>query len=322
MFPAAGGAVGSGDMELANHRVVAEGLEFPEGPIAMPDGSVVLVEIKRGTLSRVTPDGKVDVIVELGGGPNGAAIGPDGAVYVCNNGGFAWHEVAGLNVPGNQPGDYSGGRIERVDLTTGDVTTLYTECDGHPLRGPNDLVFDAGGGIWFTDHGKLRPRDKDLGGIYYALADGSSITEVVFPSDSPNGVGLSPDGTLLYYAETYAGRVFRRRIAGPGQLEPVDFLDSSVLLVGLPGAMFLDSLGVDSAGNVCVGTIGPTPGITVIAPDGSWEVVAVPAELFDPMVTNICFGGEDLRTAYWTCSATGRLIAGDWPRPGLALAFG
>ena len=75
-------------------RELASGLLFPEGPIAMADGSVILVEIGRGTLTRVTPDGRVQVLADLGGGPNGAAIGPDGAVYVCNNGGFHFHTEA------------------------------------------------------------------------------------------------------------------------------------------------------------------------------------------------------------------------------------
>ena len=309
-------------MELPNTQLVASGLEFPEGPIAMADGSVILVEIKRGTLSRVSADGKVEVVADLGGGPNGAAIGPDGAVYVCNNGGFAWHDVMGFTIPGNQPDDYSGGRIERVDLTTGESTVLYADCDGHPLRGPNDLVFDAEGGFWFTDHGKIRDRERDQGGVYYAKIDGSSIREVVFPSDSPNGIGLSPDGSTLYYAETHTGRVFRREITGPGEVVAAGTLDPSVLLVGLPGAMLLDSLAVDSGGNVCVGTLGLQPGITVVAPDGTWEQLTAPAEYFDPLVTNICFGGDDLTTAYWTCSGTGRLLSGTWPRPGLKLNFG
>ena len=66
-------------------------LQFPEGPIAMPDGSIIVVEIARGTLSRVDPNGSIEVIADLGGGLNGAAIGPDGACYTCNNGGFIWH---------------------------------------------------------------------------------------------------------------------------------------------------------------------------------------------------------------------------------------
>ena len=67
---------------------ITSGLQFPEGPIAMNDGSVLVVEIKRGTLTRVTPDGTKEVVAETGGGPNGAAIGPDGMVYICNNGGL------------------------------------------------------------------------------------------------------------------------------------------------------------------------------------------------------------------------------------------
>ena len=96
-------------------RDIATGLQFPEGPIAMPDGSVLVVEIRRGTLSRCTADGKVEVVADLGGGPNGAAIGPDGACYVVNNGGFLWSELDGMLIPfdlktmSNQPADFTGG---------------------------------------------------------------------------------------------------------------------------------------------------------------------------------------------------------------------
>ena len=83
---------------------VAQGLRFPEGPIAMADGSVLLCEIQRGTLSRVDPDGSVSVVADCGGGPNGAAIGPDGAVWITNNGGsFEFHDVGGLLIPGDVP---------------------------------------------------------------------------------------------------------------------------------------------------------------------------------------------------------------------------
>lgn len=298
---------------------MAGGLAFPEGPVWMTDGSVVLVEIQAGRVTRVRPDGARQVIATPGGGPNGAAIGPDGALYVCNNGGFEWHSVGGLTVPGHQARDYSGGRIERIDLDTGEVRVLYGRCGAHPLRGPNDLVFDASGGFWFTDHGKIRERDRDRGGLYWARADGSEIREAVYPLDSPNGVGLSPDGRRVYVAETFTGRVWWWEVAEPGVLKPAPDLmgHGGTLLAGLPGLQLLDSLAVDGEGFVCVATVG-NGGITSIAPDGTWiEHLPLP----DPLVTNLCFGGPDLRTAYATLSGTGRLVRFPWPRPGLALAF-
>src|SRR5947199_171133 len=200
---------------MAEMREVTSGLQFPEGPVALADGSVLVVAIKRGTLTRVAPDGGQTVVALTGGGPNGAAIGPDGGVYVCNNGGFEWHELGGLLVPGNQPRDYSGGRIQRVDLATGRVEDLYTACDGRALRGPNDIVFDASGGFWFTDHGKMRERDRDRTGVFYARADGSLIREAIFPLDAPNGIGLSPDGHRLHHGLGH-GPPARDRVAAPG----------------------------------------------------------------------------------------------------------
>jgi gluconolactonase len=292
---------------------VTDGLEFPEGPVWMGDGSVLVAELRGRRVTRVRPDGTKETVAEPGGSPNGLAIGPDGAVYVANSGGWGWRDLGGILIPdGEQPADYSGGRIERIDLASGDVKVLYTECDGNELVGPNDLVFDHHGGFYFTDHGKHRGRVRTIGALYYARADGSSITEVVFPSDSPNGVGLSPDGTRLYAAETYTGRVYAWNVTGSGAVA-----EGGQVLCGLPGMQMFDSLGVDSAGNVVVATL-VTGALSVISPDGELlDQVTLP----DPMVTNVCFGGADLTTAYATLSATGRLVSFPWPRPGLALAY-
>jgi len=289
----------------------------------MDDGSVLVVEVARGTLTRVRPNGSKEVVAETGGGPNGAAIGPDGKVYVCNNGGLKMtadgHPTEGL------PEGYTGGCIQRVDLGSGKVEVLYTECNGHRLRGPNDIVFDSTGGFWFTDFGKVLERQKDRTAIYYAKADGSLIKEMIFPIDGPNGIGLAPGDTHLYAAQTFEGRVWQWEVSGPGELkrtasEAVPLLagpGGGKLLAGLPGYQLLDSMAVDGAGNVCVATL-INGGITVISPDGaSVEFIATG----DPLTTNICFGGPDLKTAYVTLTGTGKLGAMDWPRPGLKLHY-
>jgi gluconolactonase len=238
---------------------------------------------------------------------------------VCNNGGFAWHQRGETIVPGLQAPDYQGGSIQAVDLHTGVVETLYTHSDQGQLRGPNDIVFDADGGFWFTDLGKTRQRDMDRGFVCYARADGSGCREVIRAMMTPNGVGLSPDGKRLYVAETVPGRVWWWEISAPGQvrIERTGTANRGHLLVGLPGYQEFDSLAVDSAGYVCVATL-HNGGITVIAPDGS-SVTHVPMP--DPVTTNICFGGPDWQTAYITLSQTGRLVALPWPRPGLALPY-
>ncbi len=300
---------------------IASGLQFPEGPVAMSDGSIVLTEIARGTITRVSADGSVEHVTEPNGAPNGAAIGPDGKLYVCNNGhAFEYVEMEGLMVPRASYERWEGGRIERVDLGSGKVEVLYTECDGRPLRAPNDLVFDSHGGFYFTDHGLREERTSDRTGVLYALPDGSRISEVVFPLDAPNGLGLSPDGSRLYVAETYTACVWWWPVSGPGQVEAPGLLlpHGGTLLNRLPGFQFLDSLGIDGDGNVCVATLG-SGGITSLSPEDGSVVEFV--ETGDIFTTNICFGGEDLRSAYMTLSGTGRLAATQWPRPGLAPAY-
>jgi gluconolactonase len=296
-------------------RELATGLLFPEGPVAMPDGSIVLVEIRRGTLSRVTPDGQVEVVAELGGGPNGAAIGPDGAAYICNNGGFAWTKVGDMVVPldletrSSQPPDFEGGWIERVDLATGESKVLYRDCDGNRFTSPNDIVFDADGGFWFTDLGKTRPREMDRGGLYYARPDGSSVEEIAFGLLGANGVGLSPGGDRVYVAESYTGRLWAWDLEAPGKVRD----RGGTCLLATTG--HFDSLAVEADGTVVIAAIGD--GLCCYRPGGGHEYVPMP----DPFTTNVCFGGGDLRTAYVTLSGAGQLVAADWPRPGLELAF-
>jgi gluconolactonase len=305
-----------GEGENMQLQLVAEGLQFPEGPIAMADGSIVLVEIRRGTLTRVTPDGRRTTIAELGGGPNGAAIGPDGAVYVCNNGSaFQWDIGEANHILGGAP-DYRGGSIQRVDLRTGAFTTLYDSCDGKPLNSPNDIVFDSTGGFWFTCLGYSDGETRRLGGVYYARPDGSRIVRWREGQLSPNGIGLSPDERKLYWADCIVGRLYECDVPSAGVLTPSTSMAPGRVVCQLPGYQWLDSLAVEESGRICVATLW-NGGITVFEPSGSYEHIAFP----DDVTTNICFGGSDMRDAWVTCSHTGRLFKVRWPRQGLKLPF-
>ncbi len=309
---------------MTDVEIVVEGLKFPEGPVAMSDGSVILVEIKTGVLTRVAPDGTKTAVADVGGGPNGLAVGADGALYVCNNGGFVWTELGDMNLPlgpggVSQPHDYVTGSLQRVDIETGEVTTLYAECDGHRLNGPNDIVVDKDGGLWLSDFGKSRQRDVDKGFLYWAKPDGSEIRQVATGGHGYNGIGLSPDGSRLYAVETMTARLFAWDITGPGELSGGNPLTGGGIYLGSGHVhAAFDSLAIEENGNICVATLVHEPGITVFNPDGQ---IVEQVEFPDPMPTNICFGGDDMRVAFVTLSAMGKLARAPWSRPGLKLNF-
>jgi gluconolactonase len=299
-------------------RELATGLRFPEGPVAMDDGSVIVVEMGAGRLTRVRPAGKTQTVAEPGGGPNGLAIGPDGALYCCNNGGnFEIHDRDGLMIPGHTPDSHKGGRIERIDIASGKIEVLYTACDGETLQAPNDLVFDRDGGFWFTDHGSTNHHHRTHGALYYAKADGSKIVKVLRELLSPNGVGMSPDYNKVHYAETFPGRLWTLTLTAPGVGAPPSGFTPADFEGAFPGLAYFDSLGVQEDGGVCVATI-LAGGISTFWPGaGKFEHTPLP----DLLCTNICWGGKDMKTAFVTMSSTGKLAAMEWRSPGLRLAY-
>ena len=222
--------------------------------------------------------------------------------------------------PLRQADAYETGRIERIDLATGKVERLYDSCGGNRLNGPNDIVFDARGNMWFTDIGKTRPRDMDRGVVYWARPDGSEIKEVIQPITTPNGIGLSPDEKTLYVAETEGGRLYGFPITGDGEVKKLPFpqsINGGRLITCDGGFRRFDSLALEANGRICVATL-MTGGITVADPGGGTHSFV---ETDDPFTTNICFGGPTLCLAYLTLSWQGLLVTCDWPRAGLGLNF-
>lgn len=289
--------------------IVATGLHFPEAPVAMADGSLLFVEIEARTISRLSRGGVVSRIAQLDGGPNGLAIGPDKALYIANNGGrFTFPHRGPMNFVGPPPADHKGGMIQRMDLVSGQLTTLYRSCGGRPLVAPDDLVFDRAGGMWITDLGKA----AGDGGIYYALPDGSAIRQVRGGMNA-NGIGISPDGKRLHV--TVGRSLWSYDISGPGVLATAASFPDGVQAELGQGAV-ADSLKVEANGRVCVCTLF-AGGVSVIDDAGHIEFMACD----DPWTTNLAFGGRDMRDTWLTYSATGRIAKARWPRPGLAPAY-
>jgi gluconolactonase len=302
-------------------KIIARDLEFPEGPVVLPDGAVAFVELRGGRIRKVTPDGEVVEVAHPGGGPNGMALGPGGMLYVCNSGGSTWRrrpdgEWVALGHGGKE---YTGGRIERVDPETGRVEVLYDQCEGRQLSAPNDLVFDAHGNFWFTDSGAVRQHDRDHGAVYWARGDGSEVRRVIRRLNRPNGIGLSPGGERLYVSDTQMARLFAWDISGPGQVvtRETGIASGAYLIGGMIEANGFDSLKVSASGKILVATLG-RGGIAELWPDGG-AVRHHP--LPDPHTTNLAFGGPDLRTAYVTMSHVGALAEIPWHEAGLRLHF-
>jgi gluconolactonase len=307
--------------EPIGFEVLGTGLGFTEGPVVAEDGTVYCVDIDGGRVLHLT-GGQATAVAKPGGGPNGMAAHTARTALVANNGGFLWTEVRGVRIPidhpthTNEPPGFRGGWIERVDLVSGDVTVLHRECDGRPLRGPNDLVIDEAGGVWFTDHGKGRRASVDRGGLYYIPPGGDRVIEKAFPLLGPNGVGLAPDGRRVYVAETHTGRLWAWDLAAPGDIRPAPgslaVRHGGVCLVATPYSF--DSLAVEADGRIAIGAIGD--GVVVVTPDGNeLDVFPIPGDT----TTNIAFGGADMRRAIITLSRSGRVVETIWPRPGLPL---
>lgn len=308
----------AGQSSRRRARVVATGLRFPEGPIVDSDGATIVCEIEAGRITRVAQDGAKTVIALPGGGPNGLAFGPDGALFCANNGGFSWVEAGSRLFPTGRATTWTGGRIEKIDPVSGAVTKLYSTYEGRPLSAPNDLVLDGRGGFWFTDSGGVTEIGREHGAIYYGRLDGSRLTRAVHHMILPNGIALSPDGKTLYVATTFERQILAFDVIGEGQLGPSP--DPAVpgrVVISFPGRDYLDSMRVQENGDICV-TVLVAEEIRVVSPQGR-VVRRIPAP--DRIPTSLAFGGRTMRDARITLGTTGTLLSLDWPNSGFRLPF-
>ncbi|GAA3625557.1 SMP-30/gluconolactonase/LRE family protein [Nonomuraea rosea] len=302
-------------MTTADERVIATGFAYTEGPCIGPDGTLWVVELAGGCVSRIE-DGRRIVVARPGGSPNGAAFAPDGRLVFCNNGGnWGPNESTGM-----RPGP--GGGHPAIQCLTGDgeVHTLLDSIDGTPLNAPNDLCFDQHGGYYFTDpvwarrdeHGSAPAAASPPGDVCYVSPDGTA-RRVHHGLRFPNGLHVTPDGQALLVGETGTGLIHRFDITAPGSLGP------PATYADLGPDSFPDGMCFDRDGRLLVAGTG-SGAVFVVAPGGG--TVQDTVRFADPDVTNVCFGGPDQRTLFVTQASLGRVVAIEWPVPGMALFTG
>ena len=224
--------------------LLASGLGFPEGPVVMPDGSIVICDGNTGELLRWA-DGTMSRFADTGGSPWGAILGSDGAIYLTQGG----------NVPG-APDQSAVPGIQRV-RADGTVEQLSSSLAGHPLAGPNDLAFGPDGRLWFTDSGTEgddRYAEQQPGRLYVLDASGGGELVIERPGVYPNGIAFDAQGRL-YWTESMGHRVCR--------LEDGKATTFAQLSDGhVPDGM---AFAADGRLFVCTTISG---GLTVLSPDG------------------------------------------------------
>lgn len=269
-------------------RVLASGLLFPEGPVSLGDGRVAFTEVRGGCVS-VWDGRRHHVVAKTAGGPNGATLGDDGALYVANNGGLAVDHEGYWRAP-----EQLHGCIQRVTLD-GAVEDVLGRLPGDPPHRPNDLCFGPDGALYFTD-----PRNWDdladlaPGRIFRADVDAGTCEQVAEVSNFCNGLAFGPDPTKLYVAQSIGMSIVELTVGTWGTREHCR------LPAGFPDGF---CFAADGTLIVC-GSMGHV--IQVFAPDGSLVQTIETGDRTEP--TNCCLGDGVL---YVTFSGTGELVGCD-----------
>lgn len=259
---------------------------FLEGPSFDRDGNLYCTDIAFGRIFRISPKGEWDVVIEYDGEPNGLKLHHDGSIYLA---------------------DHKRGLL-RLDAKTGKLETLLGRVRGEPFKGLNDLIFGAGGELYFTDQGQTGLHDP-TGRLYRYDTDGK-LDALLNRIPSPNGLVLSADASQLLLAVTRANAVWRLFFMHDRKPTKVG------VFVQMSGGVGPDGMALDAAGNlaVCHFSMGS---VWLFSPLG--EPLYRVRSCAGMFTTNCAYGGEQNKYLYITESETGSILRAQMPQPGALL---
>ncbi len=289
--------------------IFASGLSVPEGPVLLPDGSWLCVEMgpDRGCVTHLSPDGQTKRVIAKTGRPNGLAVDKDGFIWVAES---ATPSLLRLTMDG-------------------EVEVFLTECDGEPFLFPNDLAFGPDGALYMTDSGilfeefapggKVRPDYMDVypdGRVYRIDVQTREVKKLDTGIRFTNGIAFGPDDNL-YVNETLTGMVYRYQWKDGEVGEREDF-GNVVDPEGPEGIKGPDGMKFGANGHLYVTVI--TQGdVTVLGPDGA-VVERIKTEGNFP--TNLVFGPPGSKKIYVTEDQRGTIEVFDVDTDGLPLYTG
>ena len=290
--------------------IFASGLQNPEGPVALPDGSWVIVEgsAERGCITQISADGATRSVVKKTGRPNGLAVDADGVIWVAES-----------KVPS----------LLRVTME-GKSEVVATGCDGEAFLFPNDLCFGPDGAIYLTDSGvvienfapnnQIRPDYLDLdydGRVYRVDVQTGKVTKIDTGIKFTNGIAFGPDN-LLYANESVTGAIYRYEWKDGAISGPRILFGNVNDPAGPPGWRGPDGMAFSADGRLYVAVFGQRD-VTVLGENGD---VAERIPTVGKLPTNIAFALPGRKRIHVTEYEFGQMEAFDVATDGLPLWTG
>jgi gluconolactonase len=277
---------------------VATFITLMEGPTVDGAGNVYFTDIRGNTIWKYAADKTTSVFRHPSNRANGMIFDLEGRLVV----------VEGSDAEIDQP------RITRTNMATGESEVIAESFEGKRLNQPNDVTIDSQGRLYFSDRPLPNPKPDQTGinAVYRLDPDGTIARILAEPGiERPNGLVISPDDKTFYLVEAHPDEGHARMIRAH-DLQPDGTLTNVRIFHDFYPGRSADGIAVDSEGNIYAAaglnrtrgtseTLDTRCGVYVFSPDGALKQFT---PIDEDLLTNVAFGGPDMRTVYVTAGKT------------------